>query len=67
MCVSFQAKRLKVEQEALLAQHWEVERMEHERRKAEEDRKKSNLGYETCGMWTVKFSESTTTEDLSVA
>ena len=56
-----------MEQEALLAQHWEVERMEHERRKAEEDRKKSNLGYETCGMWTVKFSESTTTEDLSVA
>ena len=39
-----QAGRLKKEQEVLLAQHWELEKMEEERRKVEDKRKKSEMG-----------------------
>jgi len=37
---------LKKEQEALLVQQWELEKIEEERRNAEERRKKSEVGYE---------------------
>lgn len=40
-----QATRLKKEQEALLIKQWELEKIEEERREAEERRKKSEMGY----------------------
>lgn len=39
-----QAARLKKEQEALLVEQWELEKIEDERRAAEEKRKKSERG-----------------------
>lgn len=39
-----QATRLKKEQEALLLQQWELEKIEEERMKAQERRKKSEMG-----------------------
>lgn len=39
-----QAARLKKEQEALLVEQWELEKIEEERRAAEEKRKKSERG-----------------------
>lgn len=39
-----QATCLKKEQEALLLQQWELERLEEERRKVEEKQKKSEMG-----------------------
>lgn len=40
-----QANRLKKEQEALLSQRWEVERLEEEREKQEQSRRKYELRY----------------------
>lgn len=51
---SFQAKRLKKEQEALVSQHWELERLEEDRRRLEESRRKTELGYDAVvdeGEW----------------
>ncbi|KAJ8379349.1 hypothetical protein SKAU_G00001270 [Synaphobranchus kaupii] len=39
-----EASRLKKEQETLLTQHWEVERLEEERRRLEEIRRRTELG-----------------------
>lgn len=43
---SFQATKLKKEQENLLKQQWELENLEEERKQMEEHRKKKELGYE---------------------
>ena len=44
MCCVFQASRLQKEQDALLAQQGALERLEEDRRRAEEKRKKSEMG-----------------------
>ena len=40
----FQAKRLKLEQEALLRQQWELDQLEEKRKAREQDRKKVEFG-----------------------
>lgn len=40
----FQAERLKQEQEALMSQRWELEKLEDERKRMEESRRKTEIG-----------------------
>lgn len=43
-CFLFQAEHLKQEQEALMSQRWELEKLEDERKRMEESRRKTEFG-----------------------